>query len=498
VRAPAGRLSFTLLLAAAAGVGIGGCASRKPVVVTEMPGFIVERVDHGAAALLGSASAAERRSAPAGFWEALSGLDFEAAARHAVAAHLAGDPVGEQQRLLVEALRLAVAGHDEDADSALAATIAVSDDPLVRRAARIALTATLQAKGDWTALATLSRGARTPAAGSTVAADSVAAASARYAARDSAGRDSAAAAALGPDGKASVEAWARAFHAAPRARYDFPAQPVVLPLALSTSGVPTVPVRINGQTYHFWLDTGSSLTILSDRVAAAAGVAPLGADTLEAVTATGQVRARPALVPALALGELTIVNASAMLVGDDQLTLGVEGDSARLHVDGIIGFDAIRRMDLELDYGRSRATIRRPRSPDAGAERARNLFWLGYPIVRVTGADGTPLHFALDTGADESYAAIPLLQKTGVRTVLAERRSVRGFGKALSVRGRIIPRLRLRLRDTQIRLERVFVYVTQYPTIFVLDGTLGSDAGAGGVVRIDMTNGIFAVGKARP
>ena len=84
-----------------------------------------------------------------------------------------------------------------------------------------------------------------------------------------------------------------------------------------------------------------------------------------------------------------------------------------------------------------------------------------------------------------------------MKTVLGERKSVHGFGKALKVQGRFIPRLRLRLRETPIRLERVFVYVTHYPTIFALDGTLGGDAGTGGVVRIDMTRGVFEVRRAR-
>ena len=55
----------------------------------------------------------------------------------------------------------------------------------------------------------------------------------------------------------------------------------------------------------------------------------------------------------------------------------------------------------------------------------------------------------------------------------------------------VAPRFKRRFR------ERVFVYVVDYPTLFTLDGTLGGDVGAGGVVRIDMTNGVFAVGGER-
>ena len=520
MRSQAGTIAHALLAAATLAAAAGGCASGRPVQVTAMPGFIVERADHGAAALEGSASGAERRWRPSNFWDALADFDFDGATRHAVIAYLDGDPVGEEQRRLVEAIRLAASGRDGEAvDSALMATIHESTDPLVRRAARIALTATLQSRGDWTALAALSSPATTPvvvaahsaapATESAATASAVPAAAApgaaapaspavtsdvpSYAAHDDSATASAVAAER--DGRSSVESWARAFRAVPGIRVDFPADPAVVPLTQSRTGIPTVPVRINGRVFLFWLDTGSSLTILADHVAAAAGVVALGSDTLEAVTATGQVRARPAVVPVMELGGVTIANASAMLVSDSELTLGA-GDSARVVVDGIIGFDAIRRMDLELDWTTGRATVRRP-SPDSTAERTRNLFWLGYPVVRLVTADGTRLHFALDTGADESYAAIPLLRKTGVKTVLGERQSVLGFGKALKVQGRVIPKLRVRLRETPIRLERVFVYVTQYPTIFALDGTLGGDAGRGGVVRIDMTNGVFEVKKSR-
>lgn len=477
------------------GVGAAACAPPRPVLVDQPPGIIVERADHGAAALRGARAGREPRAA--GFWEAVADFDFDAATKHAVARGVTGDVTGEEQLRLVEALRLAVAGRSAEADSALRATIRVSGDSAVRRVARLALTATLQYAGNWSALAGL--------AGVPVDAS---AAAPSYAARADSGGDStrhdpAATDAVPPTAgtdpttmKASVEAWARAFRRVPAARFDFPRAPVTLELTRSETGVPMIPVLINGHPYRFWLDTGSSLTILSSAVAVAAGVTPLVTDSLEAVTATGRVAALPALVERLELGALRIEHNSAMIVSAEELVLS-RGDSAsRVYVDGIIGFDAIRHMDLELDYPAGRATIRRPAPPDSAAERDRNLFWLGYPVVRLSAADGTPVHFGLDTGADESYAAIPLLVKTQARTYLGERKDVGGFGKALKVQGRFIPRLRLLVRDTPVRLERVFVFVTQSPTLFSLDGMLGGDVGAGGVVRIDMTNGVFAVRRS--
>jgi hypothetical protein len=255
---------------------------------------------------------------------------------------------------------------------------------------------------------------------------------------------------------------------------------------------------VNGHEFHFWLDTGSSLTILSSDVAEAAGAGARGADTLEIVTATGRIAARPAVEASLALGTLSVRDLPAMIVDGAALSLPARDGAAPARVDGVIGFDVIRRIDLELNYAAGTATIREPAAPDPlRPAPARNLFWLGYPVVRLTGPGGRPVHFALDTGADETYAALPLLAKTGARTVAAERRRLSGFGQTLSVRGRVIPKLRLTLRETSLRFERVFVYVVDYPTLFTLDGTLGGDVGTGGVVRIDMTNGIFEVGGRR-
>jgi hypothetical protein len=318
-----------------------------------------------------------------------------------------------------------------------------------------------------------------------------------FAAGDSGRTGYVSAAMVDPGAKASVESWARAYHGMPDASYHFPNRPVGLPLSLSPTGTPMVPVVVNGHQFLFWLDTGSSLTILSSDAAQAAGAAPYGTDTLEVVTATGRVAARPAVVASLSLGALAVRDLPAMIVDGAALSLPARDGAAPSRVDGIVGFDVIRRMDLELNYASGRATIREPARPDPRHPVARNLFWLGYPVVRLTADDGRPVHFALDTGADETYAALPLLFKTGVRTVAAERRRVSGFGQTLNVRGRVIPQLRLTLRETPLRFERVFVYVVDYPTLFTLDGTLGGDVGAGGVVRIDMTNGVFEVGGRR-
>lgn len=402
-----------------------------------------------------SRAPAPRSVAYASFWDAVRHINLAAASELAA---------NDDQRRFADALAVMLRGQGSVAAGDMNSLRLDAGDTIVRRAARIAYGAILSYDSDWASLAELAAGPGT-------------------AARDAAG----------------VESWSRAFRDAPRERFDFPDAPVTLQLTRSRTGVPMIPVRVNGVVRHFWLDTGTSLTTLSSEVAAAANIAPVSADTLELITSVGRVPARAAVIPSLGLGEITIANVASMIVAENTLrlrastspfsaTTGARDDGT---IDGIIGFDVIRKLDIELDYAYASVTVRRPSVGPVDAGRARNLFWFGVPIVRLTARNGRSAHFLLDTGADETYATPDLLRETGVRAVAAERRDVSGFGGSARQRGLIVPRVTLFLNARPLVFERLFLFNAQYPTIFALDGTLGSDVGRGGRVRMDMTNGRF-------
>jgi len=92
-------------------------------------------------------------------------------------------------------------------------------------------------------------------------------------------------------------------------------------MSISAVGTPLVPVRIGDKVYNFWLDTGSSLTMLASDVAMDLGVKPLVPDTLEIVTSTGRVRAQPALVQQLVLGPLVVENVPTMIVEETSMQM---------------------------------------------------------------------------------------------------------------------------------------------------------------------------------
>ena len=381
------------------------------------------------------------------FWAAITALDLR------MGWILADDA---DQRHFTDGLDAMLRGIPDSAE-AIITPLLVSNDANVRAAARLTYGAMLSADGRWGQLA-------------------------HYA--DSAVR-------ITPD-SAGVESWAPAFRDITRTA-EFGDTVAILPLERSAAtGAPIVPVVINGKTKRFWLDTGSSISILSSDVAQECNVASLGRDTLQLLTSVGRLPARPALVRSLRVGGLTLTSMPAMIVRGESLRIHPNAPRAAADeaIDGVLGFDVIRTMDLTIDDLRGRVIVRRP---TVRAEGARNLSWFGVPIVTLRTESGVPVHLALDTGSEETFGTRALVIKTGASWSPAERRRVRGFGGAVVEPGIVIRKARLFLGTTPVEFEDIFLYVAQYPTLFALDGTLGNDVARGGVLRIDMTNGVVEV-----
>lgn len=391
------------------------------------------------------------------YWEALAEL-------HPVEAIAAART--ESERRFAQALTSLMAGDLEKAEQGFAQLRRTATDSMIRSGSRVIYTATLQYQEKWDALAALKNEPSQPKADQT--------------------------------DKASIELWAVAFKNVPPKTITFRAQSVVLPMSISAVGTPLVPVRIGDKDYTFWLDTGSSMTMLASDVARDLNVVPLVRDTLEIVTSTGRVKAHPALLPQLQIGQLLVRNAPTMIVDESLMQLREAKPielSSKVKIDGIIGFDIIRQLDLEVDYGEGTLRLR---NPATSRRESRNMFWVGLPVVRLTSGDGVPLHFGLDTGAQQTFVTETLLDKLRLEAPRVESRRVGGLGGEISLRAPVLPQVRLFVRGFPILFRSAVVRAPVYQVLASLDGVLGGDVWNSGVVRIDMTNGIFAVRQPRP
>jgi predicted aspartyl protease len=403
-------------------------------------------------------SSSLRQERRVSYWEALAELipaDAIASART------------PSEKEFAEALANLMAGDLGKAELRFGALRSTATDSIIRAGSRVIYTATLQYEEKWEVLATLKN-------------------------EPSQSR-------MDREDKASIELWAEAFRNIPPKTFTFRSASARLPMSVSAVGTPLVPVRIGGKEYNFWLDTGSSLTMLASNVARDLNILPLVPDTLEIVTSTGRVNANPALIAQLEIGQLVIRNAPAMIVDEPMMQMSeprAVALSPHVKIDGIIGFDIIRQLDLEVDYGESTMRLRNPAA--SRPETDRNMFWVGLPVIRLTSTDGIPLHFGLDTGAQLSFVTEALLDKLQLQAARIESRRLGGLGGEISLRAPVLPDLRVQVRGFPIMFRGAMVHAPVYQVLASLDGVLGGDVWNSGIVRIDMTNGIFAVRRPRP
>jgi hypothetical protein len=387
------------------------------------------------------------------YWEALAEL------HPAEAMEGARTP---SERDFAEALQNLMDGDIDKAEDGFGKLRASASDTIIRAGSRVIYTATLQYQEKWQALAAL---------------------------RSEPGQSKA-----DQTDRASIELWANAFRDVPGKSLTFRSSSALLPMLVSAVGTPLIPVRIQGKNYNFWLDTGSSMTMLASDVARDLQIVPLTADTLEIVTSTGRVSANPALIPQMVLGGVTVRNAPTMIVDEAMMQMREPKQidlSSQVKIDGIIGFDIIRQLDLEVDYGEGELRVRNPTM--SRRESDRNMFWVGLPVVRINSSDGTQLHFGLDTGAQLTFVTETLLDKLQLQAARVESRRVGGLGGEISLRAPVLPDLSVLVRGFPIIFKGAVVRAPVYQVLASLDGVLGGDVWNAGIVRIDMTNGIFAV-----
>jgi hypothetical protein len=265
------------------------------------------------------------------------------------------------------------------------------------------------------------------------------------------------------------------------------------PFRMSPIGTPMIRVKINGKSYDFWLDTGSSITVLNSNVAEEIGAAVLSAEDLAVRTFGGSAPVKPSFIRRIEIGPVLLENTPAVIVDASHMILQSPPDRPRpaaMRIDGIIGWDTIRQFDLLLDYANGLVEIRRPLREGYSP---RNLTWMGKPFVEVRTKRGETLHFTLDTGAQGSFLNALALDKTGAASTSSQGTvfGIAGTGKRAD---KMIRTLQLDLGGKSVGLDGVILYGPTYSGMIDCDGILGSDIARFGTIRIDATNGVFAIG----
>ncbi len=265
-----------------------------------------------------------------------------------------------------------------------------------------------------------------------------------------------------------------------------PEDPVVVPMGRMWTGQAEVDVTIAGRSYAFVIDTGADLTVLSSDVAEACEVFAIGDWVGSAETSTSQtVQIRPAILPELNIGALVVKNHPVAIVDREVLTFRLAGIPLA-EVRGILGWSLIRRLSVEIDYVQNRVVFARSTGRN---DASRNLFWLGYPMVRLRGPTGESLVFGLDTGAQKTTLKRHAFEKMKLLYRVKEGVSI-GAGGGESVIQREVANLLLQLGDYDLYFKDIRSKSgVKAAQIVEPDGRLGIDIARSGGLKIDYPAG---------
>jgi hypothetical protein len=270
--------------------------------------------------------------------------------------------------------------------------------------------------------------------------------------------------------------------------------PEAIPLHWSALGVPEIEVTVNGRRRRFWLDTGAGRTVLSSTTAAACRVEPLGPATTADTAAASTVPVRPAMAERLEVGPLVLEHHPVLIIAQSHLEFRATPSSRPVRIDGLLGWNALRRVAVTLD-GPGRRLLLRP--PSTRPADPRNLFRLGLTLVRAEAPDGRPLLLHLDTGAGRSSLTARGLARLGVPAGRTQTATLFVAGGPRTVAAREARDVSLLLDGWRLDWPRLRAYPERTHLFYALDGTLGSDALRQTVATIDGTNGRFRL-EARP
>lgn len=388
------------------------------------------------------------------YWDAFANVDLKTLRTSART-----DP----QTRFASAIDLLAGGYYDEAERMLFAVSQQVAEINVAVASRIMLASVLRYQHKWSELRDLPLTSRLPATDNTVTND--------------------------------LEQWGKAFAGVAAETIDFPAAEITVPLRVTLVGTPTVRVRINGKDYDFWLDTGSTMTVISSEVAEAAGTAALSPEVLSVKTFAGTAPVRATTIKKLEIGSISISNSPAVIIDAKLMYLRTSAPGVApggISVAGIIGWDVIRHFDMTIDYTDRKVTLKQPLFR---GESGGNLVWLARPLVEVTTKAGTKLHLTLDTGAQASFLNATVLEKNALLTKSSGTK-VYGLAHTGKDATRVVPVLELSVAGRPISLENVILYGPVQSGLVNCDGILGSDIARWGTVHIDATNGVFSVGSS--
>ena len=167
--------------------------------------------------------------------------------------------------------------------------------------------------------------------------------------------------------------------------------PVTLPVRFSQREI-FVEVKLNGREYLMMLDTGAGITVVDQPVAEALRLPP--GETFNLLGASGPGAASVTRLASLQMGSVTLRDVQVAVT--DLGLIRLIGGS---RFGGILGFNALNRFRVTVDYHRRTVTLERPGGELPPGRAITTEFFGATPMLEVEVEDIGKVPMLLDTGA---------------------------------------------------------------------------------------------------
>lgn len=245
-------------------------------------------------------------------------------------------------------------------------------------------------------------------------------------------------------------------------------------LPLVQGSLPELVCSIGDKQRSFALDSGTSMTTLSQSMAEELGVSPM---IPVGVTTHDNGQTYPVSVGVLrrfALGDVQLGSIPVLIVEDHRLTLRDMFGGADVRMGGVVGMDILSIFRMTLDPERQSVVLEVERGlPEADSVRC---LWLSDRWIVPVNIEGRQLWFILDTGSSHSSLTeegLDSLPSGAERVTLTHRRVRSAGGTTIAVRE--ITNLVVRVSDTRFSDVSLLVVPRVTSGLFPIHGVLGAD-----------------------
>ncbi|MCF7922156.1 MAG: retroviral-like aspartic protease family protein [Candidatus Marinimicrobia bacterium] len=283
-----------------------------------------------------------------------------------------------------------------------------------------------------------------------------------------------------------VKAWATQ----PPEKIHYRLEPLIVPSKKSIAGTPKISVWVNGVEQTFWIDTGAQFTVLSSDIAEICNVKPLVEKTSTVGTATDKnIELWPGMIKELKIGDLVFENHPVFIIDQEDLEFRILKIIKILKIDGILGWNAIQKLRLEINNVENSIGIQKPEKRDWGM---RNFHYLTQPFVTVQDTMGVPLEFFLDTGANKTSLYAPALAYFDTTHAQRSTAFVGGAGGSQKVKQLQLAKQSLVFGKTRIdfpEIQGASPLGDSEDDFMLFDGIIGSDIASNAILTLDFQNG---------